>query len=222
MLSCRTPTHSYTSCVCRSTRSPPVVLSPSDRYGATGKASDVDGDPVQWLPGRGARVNATAQPDGRTTVTIGTVNLALYLDFNDGKGTVASEVMQSQHMEATWRERPPSWVATDLELTPSAEITTSVFAVSTREDAAKTCKTFGIHLTSFDGLSFEMFQPGTYDVYRVADFSVQMLFLPCPHAYRCRRLVEVSLRTNDFTFAVQILDDDQLPVSVLVKSCCAP
>ena len=327
----------------------------------------------------------------RVAVTTGTPNLALYWDFNDGKGTVASELMQSQHMEATSRERPPSWVATDLELTPSAEITTSVFAVSTREDAAKTCKallqtderlqgcgglgiatfniylqqciddvvvagnpsaadtaiaqfdalcykllnwrppqncsdpiccTFGfydaasqscscplgywgptcdnvcmfsthgacdahgdcqptdgtclcrarwmhvplplnqyvtrmalvpydyacdgctegwhgvdcnmavlgvsmlryaavvtgVHLTTFDGLSFEMIQPGAFDMYRVADLSVQMLFLPCPHAYRCRRLVEVSLRTNDFTFAVQISDDDQLAVSVLVKS----
>ena len=32
MSSCRTPTHSYTSCVCRPTRSPPVILSFSDRW----------------------------------------------------------------------------------------------------------------------------------------------------------------------------------------------
>ena len=76
----------------------------------------------------------------------------------------------------------------------------------------------GMHLTTLDGLSFEMIQPGAYDMYRVADFSVQMLFLSCPHAYRCRRLVEVSLRTNDFNCAVQISDDDQLAVSVLAKS----
>ena len=238
----------------------------------------------------------------RVAVTTGTPNLALYWDFNDGKGTVASELMQSQHMEATSRDRPPSWVTTGLELT------TSVFAVSMREDAAKTCKallqteerlrgcgglgiaTFnihlqqciddevlagnpsaadtassmrsasrcstgarrrtarsatgdrrattcvcsartaratrvtasvnrrtaraGTHLTTFGGLSFEMIQPGVYnyDMCPVADLSVQMLFLPCPHAYK------VSLRSNDFTFAVQISDDDQLAVSVLVKS----
>ena len=36
----------------------------------------------------------------RVAVTTGTPKLALYWDFNDGKGTVASEVMQSQLMEA--------------------------------------------------------------------------------------------------------------------------
>ena len=326
----------------------------------------------------------------RLAVTTATPNLALYWAFNDGKGTVASELMQGQHMEATSPARPPSWVATDLEMTPSAEITTSVFAASPREDAEKTCKallqteerlqgcaslgsavfslylqqciddvvlanspsaadaaiaqfdslcykllnwdkpetcsdpiccTFGfydaatqscscplgywgllcdnvcmfsthgacdmhgecqpadgtclcksrwmhvplplnqfdtrmslvpvdyacdgctegwhgvdcnmavldismlryaavitgMHLTTFDGLSFEMIQPGGYEMLRLAELSVQMLFLPCPHSYRCRRLVEVSLQANDFVFTVQ-LSENQLAASMLVKN----
>jgi hypothetical protein len=42
---------------------------------------------------------AVVSQNYRVAVTTGTPSLALYWDFNDGKGTVASELMQSQHME---------------------------------------------------------------------------------------------------------------------------
>ena len=54
----------------------------------------------------------------------------------------------------------------------------------------------GSYVTTLDGASFEVVMPGSYQLLETDDVSVQVLFVPCNDTYRCRQLVEVSIRSR--------------------------
>ena len=61
----------------------------------------------------------------------------------------------------------------------------------------------GSYVTTLDGASFETVMPGSYQLLETDDVSVQVLFVPCNNTYRCRQLVEVSVRRRRTLVSLQ-------------------
>ena len=61
----------------------------------------------------------------------------------------------------------------------------------------------GSYVTTLDGASFEVVMPGSYQLLETDDVSVQVLFVPCNDTYRCRQLVEVSVRRRHTLVSMQ-------------------
>ena len=61
----------------------------------------------------------------------------------------------------------------------------------------------GSYVTTLDGASFEVVMPGSYQLLLTDDVSVQVLFVPCNETYRCRQLVEVSVRSRRALISMQ-------------------
>ena len=61
----------------------------------------------------------------------------------------------------------------------------------------------GSYVTTLDGATFEVVMPGSFQLLQTDDVSVQVLFVPCNDTYRCRQLVEVSVRSRRALVSIQ-------------------
>ena len=61
----------------------------------------------------------------------------------------------------------------------------------------------GSYVTTLDGATFEVVMPGSFQLLQTDDVSVQVLFVPCNDTYRCRQLVEVSVRSRRALVSLQ-------------------
>ena len=71
----------------------------------------------------------------------------------------------------------------------------------------------GSYVTTLDGASFEVVMPGSYQLLETDDVSVQVLFVPCNDTYRCRQLVEVSVRRRHTLVSMQNIAGELTGVS---------